>query len=78
MLRARSVLSARSLPRVASFVSSTRQFSSTVGVKAASESNERPQFQLAMGPTQRYSNYDAGTFGKTTFSEVFDDADMTL
>ncbi|KAA8902322.1 hypothetical protein DIURU_002776 [Diutina rugosa] len=38
MLRARSVLSARSLPRVASFVSSTRQFSSTVGVKAASDS----------------------------------------
>lgn len=56
---------------------STRCLSSSP-IKFAAEPSEPKPFHTAMGmPAQRYSS-EPGTTGKTTFTEVFDEVDMTF
>ncbi|ODV79463.1 NADH-ubiquinone oxidoreductase 49 kDa subunit mitochondrial precursor [Suhomyces tanzawaensis NRRL Y-17324] len=71
MLRASTL---RNLGRVGR----VRHFSAVSRLNASAPSSEPKPFHNAMGqPAQRFSG-EPGTFGKTTFSEVMDEVDMTF
>jgi len=80
MLRASRIansvrLAAKARPVVSSNIP-IKSFSSVSRAFAAHHPEEDKTFQTALGkPAQRYSDA-AGTFGKTTFSEVMDEVDM--
>ncbi|CAN3362088.1 hypothetical protein DICA3_D25312 [Diutina catenulata] len=74
MLRTKGL---RTALKVASPMVPVRGLARTSVLNAAEGSQEPPQFQPAMGKNARYSDYQAGMFGKTTFTEVLDEVDMT-